>query len=108
MSGQTDGGRRPAPAGAQLERTELAWVRTALSCAGLAALAVRIADRRADLPVVLVVGAVVALPGLLAAWWRLRDLRDTRVPPAPRPPAVALLAGSIVVVDVAVLVRLVG
>ena len=108
MSGWTDAGDDRAPAGAQPERTELAWVRTGLSCAGLAALALRVADRPADLAVVLVVGMVVALPGLLAAWWRVRDLRDSGVPPAPRPSAVALLAGSIVAVDLAVLVRLVG
>lgn len=91
--------------GLQTERTTLAWTRTALACAGLAALAVRLVDRRAELVAVLAFGLVVALPGLAASWWRLRELRSGPPHPPPRA-AVALLAGTIAFVDAVVLVRL--
>jgi uncharacterized membrane protein YidH (DUF202 family) len=87
------------------ERTALAWTRTALTCAGLAAVSLRLLDRNAAVLVVLAFAVAVALPGVTASWWRLRDLRDG--PPGPPPGwVVALLAGTVVLVDVAVLVRL--
>ena len=109
MSGvPTTPGPPPARApGSQSERTALAWVRTALACAGLAAIAVRLADHRADLALVLAVGALVAAPGLAATWWRVRDLAPGGTPPGPRPWAVGALAGTIALVDLAVLARLV-
>jgi uncharacterized membrane protein YidH (DUF202 family) len=98
------GGREP-DLGLQAERTALAWTRTALACAGLAAVSLRLVDRRVDLAAVLVIGAVVAVPGLAAAWWRLRDLRAGQ-PHVPPRRSVALLALTIAVVDAAVLARM--
>jgi len=102
----TERSEHPEPqTGLQVERTALAWTRTALACAGLAAVSLRLLDRRADLAAVLAFGAVVGLPGLAASWWRLRDLQGG-TPHAPPDRAVALLAGTVAFVDLAVLVRL--
>jgi uncharacterized membrane protein YidH (DUF202 family) len=96
VTARRQGGPEPA-LGLQAERTALAWTRTALACAGLAAVSLRLLDRRADLAAVLVFGALVALPGLAAAWWRLRD---------PPRRSVALLALTIAAVDAGVLARM--
>ena len=87
----------------QAERTELAWVRTVLACAGLAAVAVRLSGRDFGLGFALVMGALVAVPGLFAAWWRVGSLRDRPEPAPPRQVAVAVLAGTVAVVDALVL-----
>jgi uncharacterized membrane protein YidH (DUF202 family) len=104
VTARRQGGPEP-DLGLQAERTALAWTRTALACAGLAAVSLRLLDRRADLAAVLVLGAVVALPGLAAAWWRLRDLMAGE-PHAPPRRSVALLALTIAVVDAGVLARM--
>ena len=88
------------------ERTALAWTRTALTCAGLAAVSLRLVSSHADVAAVFAFGIVVALPGLVASWWRLRDLL-AGAPHAPPRSAVALLAGTVVLVDIAVLIRLI-
>lgn len=93
--------------GAQAERTELAWVRTTLACAALAVTAGRLAGPGIGLTAALALGVLVAGPGLVASWWRLRSLRVRPEPAPPRVAGVAMLAGSIVVVDALVLVRLV-
>jgi uncharacterized membrane protein YidH (DUF202 family) len=90
--------------GAQAERTEMAWVRTTLACAGLAALAARLLADTTSLPVLVALGVLVAVPGLVASWWRVAGLR-VRPEPLPAPTAgVAMLAGSVAVVDLVVLV----
>jgi uncharacterized membrane protein YidH (DUF202 family) len=103
--------RRPGPGApdhveTQVERTELAWARTSLACAGLGALAVHLSF--ADLGPVpgLAIGAFVAVPGLVAAWWRIRGLRAAPTPEPPRPAGVAFLAGTVAVVALATLVML--
>jgi uncharacterized membrane protein YidH (DUF202 family) len=98
----------PERFGAQAERTEMAWVRTTLACAGLAAVASRLLAGDAGLPVVLALGAFVAVPGLVASWWRVAGLRARPEPTPPRPAGVALLAGAVAAVDVAVIVVLVA
>lgn len=101
-----DGPGADEAAGAQAERTELAWVRTALAAGGLAALAARLIA--ADHAVAaLVIGAAVAVPGLVASWWRITALRRHAEPPPPRAAAVGLLAAMVAAVDVLVLVFLV-
>jgi hypothetical protein len=87
----------------QVERTELAWVRTALASAGLGAVAVHLAFGDLGLVLGLVIGTAVATPGLVAAWWRIRGLRATPVPAPPRREGVAILAGTVALVDVVAL-----
>lgn len=91
----------------QVERTELAWARTSLACAGLAAVSVHLAGDSIALVPALVLGSCVAVPGLVASWWRIRGLRAGRPQPeAPRVAGVAILAGSVALVDVVVLILL--
>jgi hypothetical protein len=90
----------------QVERTEMAWARTALACAGLAALSASGVNSGASAWVALVVGGLVAVPGLVASGWRIRGLRAAPQPNPPRTLGVALLAGSVAVVDVVMLVLL--
>ncbi len=94
--------------GGQAERTEMAWVRTALACAGLAAVTLHVVDADTTLLLVLALGVAVAMPGLVAAWWRVGELRRRPEPAPPRVAGVALLAGTVVVVDLVVLLRLVS
>jgi uncharacterized membrane protein YidH (DUF202 family) len=82
----------------QVERTELAWARTSLASAGLGALAVHLAFDDLGLVLGLAIGALVATPGLVAAWWRIRGLRTSAVPQAPRHEGVAILAGTVALV----------
>jgi uncharacterized membrane protein YidH (DUF202 family) len=92
--------------GTQAERTEMAWVRTTLACAGLAVLAARLLVETTSLAVLVVMGVLVAAPGLVASWWRVSGLRALPEPrPAPTAGAAAL-AGSVAVVDLVVLVAL--
>jgi hypothetical protein len=91
----------------QAERTEMAWVRTTLACAGLAALATRLVAARSELVIAVGLGLLVALPGLVASWWRVGGLRIRPHPTPPRVAGAALLAGSVALVDLAVLVRIV-
>jgi uncharacterized membrane protein YidH (DUF202 family) len=91
--------------GAQAERTEMAWVRTALASGGLGAVAVRMSGADA-LWLSLAVGVLVSLPGLIASWWRIRGLRRQPEPAAPRPAGAALLIATVVLVDVLVLLDL--
>ncbi len=92
----------PAAIGAQAERTEMAWVRTALASGGLGAVAVRMSGADA-LWISLGVGVLVSLPGLIASWWRIRSLRVHPEPPAPRTAGVVLLVATVVLVDLLVL-----
>ena len=92
--------------GVQAERTELAWVRTTLACGALAAVSTRLLSDDIGLIVALALGALVAVPGLVASVWRVRRLRERPEPAPPSLAGVALLAGSVAVVDVVVLVEL--
>jgi hypothetical protein len=102
MTGPDD--HRP-PRGLQAERTTLAWARTALVCAGLAATTLHLADTTAERALALAVGGLVAVAGLSATWLRMGGLGDPVEPP-PKMPGLcpALLAGSVILADVAVLV----
>jgi uncharacterized membrane protein YidH (DUF202 family) len=88
--------------GAQAERTEMAWVRTALASGGLGAVSVRMLGADA-VWLALAVGVLVSLPGLVASWWRIRGLRRQPEPAAPRPAGAALVVATVVLVDVLVL-----
>lgn len=98
--------REPDVVETQVERTELAWARTSLACAGLGALAVHLTFADIGLAPGLAIGAVVAAPGLIASWWRIRGLRAAPTPEPPRAAGVAILAGTVVAVDLATLVLL--
>jgi uncharacterized membrane protein YidH (DUF202 family) len=91
-------GRRPEPdpglAGLQAERTQLAWVRTALACGALAALAARLTGGGLHPAAALMLGSAVALPGLVASLLRIRSLQRQPVPAAATPASVALLTAS--------------
>jgi uncharacterized membrane protein YidH (DUF202 family) len=100
-------GRVPERFGAQAERTEMAWVRTTLACAGLAAVAARLLADTTSLALVVTLGMLVAVPGLVASSWRIAGLRASPEPLPPSPAGVALLAGSVAVVDLLALVALV-
>ena len=103
------GGRRdagpPVPE-TQPERTELAWIRTALACAGLGAAFARLGGAVSRPWALLALSLTVSLPGLVAATWRMLDLRRSPVPTPPRTGAVAMLAGSVVLGVAVVLVGL--
>jgi uncharacterized membrane protein YidH (DUF202 family) len=83
--------RGPAARSRALERTRLAWYRTALAAAVVTVLAARLAVRE-DLPVV-VAGAAVACAAVLAtAALRTRGRRGAPPRPAGTAPLVAALA----------------
>lgn len=90
----------------QVERTELAWARTALASAGLGALALHLAFNDLGLWPGALIGLLVAAPGLLAAWWRIRDLRTTPFPRPPRLEGVAMLTGTVALAELVTLVLL--
>ncbi|MFS8584738.1 MAG: hypothetical protein FWJ72_06605, partial [Acidimicrobiia bacterium] len=54
----------------------------------------------------LALSLTVSRPGLVAATWRMLDLRRSPVPTPPRTGAVGMLAGSVVLVDALVLAGL--
>ncbi|MGH9228702.1 MAG: DUF202 domain-containing protein [Acidimicrobiales bacterium] len=92
--------------GLQAERTQLAWVRTALAAGALAAVATRLTGGGPSLVPAVVFGLVVAMPGVAAAWARIRALARQRVPRAAAPWTVALLATSLALADALALVLL--
>ena len=99
--------------GLQAERTELAWVRTALSCGGLALVATHLADDRLGFALAVVVGALVAAPGLAGARLRVGTLRRRGrqgagvAPTRASSAAVLLLMSTVVLADLVALVALV-
>jgi uncharacterized membrane protein YidH (DUF202 family) len=84
--------------GLQAERTELAWVRTALVCAGLTTAMLHVADGATSDLVAVVAGLAVGGAGVLAAALRMRTLRRPVPAPPPRSGA-ALLAACVVAAD---------
>lgn len=94
--------------GLQAERTQLAWVRTALAIGALAAVATRLAGDAPSAVLAVGLGVAAALPGLAAAVVRIRALQRRAVPKAAPPSTVALLATSLALADVLVLALLVA
>jgi uncharacterized membrane protein YidH (DUF202 family) len=93
--------------GLQAERTQLAWVRTALAIGALVAVATRLAGGDESTVLAAVLGVSAALPGLTAALLRIRTLQRQPVPEAATPSTVALLATSLALADGLVLALLV-
>ena len=94
--------------GLQAERTQLAWVRTALAAGALAAVATRLTREGPSLVDAVVFGLVVALPGAAAALARIQALGRQPVPRAAAPWTVALLAASLALADALALALLVS
>jgi uncharacterized membrane protein YidH (DUF202 family) len=90
-----DSGEEGDDPGLQAERTELAWVRTALVCAALATVSARLAGDGPPLAASLGSGAAVAVAGVVAAGLRIRALRVQPVSASPPRAAVALLAATV-------------
>jgi hypothetical protein len=90
----------PPPPGLQAERTELAWVRTALSGTGLALVAGRVGPAPVSLQVTLAIGVAVMVLGLAACLLRTRSLSSRTEPVAASTVSVALLAASVTVAEV--------
>ena len=95
------------PPGLQAERTELAWVRTALSGAGLALVVMRVGPDPLSLQVALVTAALVTALGLLACLLRTRSLAARARPVAASRVSVALLTASVTLAEVVAMVLVV-
>ena len=93
----------PPPSGLQAERTELAWVRTALSVTGLALVAGRVGPDPVSAQIALAIGVAVMALGLAACLLRTRSLSSLARPVTASTVSVALLAASVTVADVMVL-----
>lgn len=90
--------------GLQAQRTELAWVRTALGCGALAVLAIHLADERLPVGLAVLIGGAVAAPGLAGCGLRLQALRSRRPMAAPaRVAAVRLLVATVAAADLVAL-----
>ena len=91
------------PPGLQAERTELAWVRTALSVTGLALVAGRVGPDPVSLPVAVALGVAVMALGLAACLLRTRSLSSRTRPVAASTVSVTLLAASVTAADLVAL-----
>jgi len=91
------------PPGLQAERTELAWVRTALSVTGLALVAGRVGPDPVSLPVAVAIGVAVMALGLAACLLRTRSLSSRTRPVAASTVSVTLLAASVTAADLVAL-----
>lgn len=81
--------------GLQAERTELAWVRTALACTTLAGVLAGLAPDTATATAAVSGGVVVAAMGAAAATLRIRALRRQPTPGLPPRLGVGLLAAAV-------------
>jgi uncharacterized membrane protein YidH (DUF202 family) len=88
--------------GLQAERTELAWIRTALACGALTTITGQLGSASVPGIVSAGLGGAVGAVGVAAAVLRIRTLRLPTPAPPPRG-AVALLAASIVAADLVAL-----
>jgi uncharacterized membrane protein YidH (DUF202 family) len=94
--------------GLQAERTQLAWIRTALAAGALAAVATRLTRGGPSLVFAIAFGLLVAIPGVAAAAARIRALQRQPVPSAAAPWTVAVLTASLALADAMTLALLVG
>jgi uncharacterized membrane protein YidH (DUF202 family) len=108
VPGTADAPRPRDRTGLQAERTQLAWIRTALATGALVAIATRLAGGGRSTVLAIVLGLVVALPGAAAALLRIRALGRGPVPRPALRSTVGLLATSVVLADVAALALLVA
>jgi uncharacterized membrane protein YidH (DUF202 family) len=94
----------------QPERTDLAWRRTGISTVALALVGLRLAADEGGVEVVTAVVATMAAAGVaLVARWRSAQLLRTRSVPEPLSrPAGLLLAATVLVLDAAAVVLVLG
>jgi uncharacterized membrane protein YidH (DUF202 family) len=102
-----DSGDEIEERGLQAERTELAWIRTALSCGALTSITGHLGGASVPGIVSAGLGGAVGAVGVAAALLRISTLRGPTPAPPPRR-AVALLAGSIVAADLVALALIVA
>jgi uncharacterized membrane protein YidH (DUF202 family) len=88
--------------GLQAERTELAWIRTALSCGALTTIAGHLGGGAVPGLVSAGLGGTIAAVGVAAAVLRIGTLRGP-TPASPPRQAVALLTASIVAANLVAL-----
>jgi hypothetical protein len=93
----------PKERGLQAERTELAWIRTALVCAALTTVTAKLTHGSLPDAVSILLGLAVGAVGVSAAALRIRALRRP-LPVSPPQVGVALLAGSVVAANLAALI----
>lgn len=93
--------------GLQAERTELAWIRTALACGVLTTATAHVAGASVSDAVALTLGVAVGGLGIVAAVLRIGALRGP-APTGPPRAGIALLAASVVGADLVALALLVA
>jgi uncharacterized membrane protein YidH (DUF202 family) len=95
-----------ADRGLQVERTEMAWIRTALACGALTTVSAHLDAASGPAIVSAGLGGAVGALGVAAAVLRIGTLRGTTPAPPPRR-ATALLAVSVVAANLVALALLI-